>query len=130
MAFGCSSPAPPCIRRGQQNACRRPSIYQGARMVSRYPGVPGCDSGSCAATCHWLSIWKQRNRLAPFEIANDGPVALISPPGPIVDPNKLGATNAGLPRLRTTRRRVSLLTGIIRRPANLAAGRPPRASAR
>jgi len=38
---------------------------------------------------HGLSIWKQRNRLAAFEVANDSPLALISPPRPIVDPDNV-----------------------------------------
>ena len=45
-------------------------------------------------------------------------------------PTTVGASKRGLPRLRTRRRRVSLLTGNIKRRAKLAAGRPPKASAR
>jgi len=41
-----------------------------------------------------------------------------------------GGAKLGLPRRRTARNRVSLLTGMLKRRAKLAAGRPPRASAR
>jgi hypothetical protein len=41
-----------------------------------------------------------------------------------------GGAKLGLPRLRTARNSVSLLTGMLKRRAKLAAGRPPRASAR
>jgi hypothetical protein len=45
-------------------------------------------------------------------------------------PTTVGGAKDGLPRLRTTRRRVSLLTGSISLRAKLAAGRPPRAGPR
>jgi hypothetical protein len=41
-----------------------------------------------------------------------------------------GGGKLGLPRLRTARSSVSLLTGMLKRRAKLDAGRPPSASAR
>ena len=46
---------------------------------------------------------------------------------PVAMPITLGGAKVGQPRLRTTRSKVSLLTGSISRRAKLAAGRPPKA---
>jgi hypothetical protein len=44
-----------------------------------------------------LAIRQQRDCLAPFEIADDRPIALITPPCPVVDPNhgRNGRRSAG-----------------------------------
>jgi hypothetical protein len=77
-----------------------------------------------------FAIREQRNRFATFEIADDRPVALVASPCPVVDSDYCRGIEVRVPRLRTRRRRVSLLTGNIKRRAKLAAGRPPKASAR
>jgi len=32
-----------------------------------------------------LAVWQQSDCLAPFEVADDGPIALVAPPRPVVD---------------------------------------------
>jgi hypothetical protein len=34
-----------------------------------------------------LAIWQQRDGFAPFQVADNGPITLVAPPRPVVDPN-------------------------------------------
>jgi len=82
-----------------------------------------------AGVCQ-LAVGKQADRLTPLEIADDRAVAVVAPPGPVVDPDYMGAAKLGQSCFRTTLRSVPLLIGVIKRSAKRAAGRPPRARPR
>jgi hypothetical protein len=77
-----------------------------------------------------FSIWQQRDRLPAFEITDQRSIAMAAAPGPIIVANDRRGAKLGLPRLRTARNRVSLLTDMLQRSEKLAADRPPRASAK
>ena len=77
-----------------------------------------------------FSIWQQRDRLPAFEITDQRSIAMAAAPGPIIVADDRRGAKLGLPRLRMAHSRVSLLTDMLQRSEKLAAGRPPRASAK
>ena len=55
---------------------------------------------------------------------------MVATPSPVVDPEDRRGREAGTLPPAQARNKVSLLTGMLKRRAKLAAGQPPRASAR
>jgi hypothetical protein len=74
--------------------------------------------------CRLLAIGQQCHRPAAFEIADNRPITLAAPECEVVNAADGGSLRGCSVLRRTTRSRVSLLTGIIRRSAKAAAGLP------
>ena len=77
-----------------------------------------------------LPVRQQADGPTSLKITDDRAVALVAPPCPVIDANHFGRAYRRTARLRTTRNKVSLLTGSISRWAKRAAGRPPSANPR
>jgi hypothetical protein len=87
----------------------------------RVIGKPGLDGGN-------LPVGQKRRYPSAFQIANEGLVAMIAAPGPIIDADDIQRLSRQFRSRRTTLSRVSLLTGILNRCE--VGGRPPNANPR
>ena len=87
-------------------------------------------SESQACTVAFSRSGQQRHDPPSLQIADDCPVAAVPAEGPVIDAGTTKGSRGIMVRRRTTRRKVSLLTGIMSRLAKLAAGLPPSAKPR
>src|ERR1700730_16302265 len=79
------------------------------------------------ADCGGLAVWERVDDASPLEVADDAPVTLSALPHPMSMPMTRKGERSRVACRRTTRSKVSLLTGNISRRASAAAGRPPKA---
>ena len=94
--------------------------HDGDLRLAAQPRLGGCG----------FSIWQQRDRLSTFEIADQRSIAMVATPSPIVDPDDHGGREARAAPSAHGAQQGVVADRMLRRSAKLAAGRPPRASAK